>query len=537
MSLQRRKPNERNEAPVVQRTSESTTTVIRLSQRRVKNNPSSFVIWMIISVLILGTFVLLLGGILSYYAYYQGSSRVIPGVYIGQTNIGGMTKEDAIDFLKKHWDTETNIEISDGFESKIFMANELGYSIDAEASVKKALNIAHGQSMLAELVQMFVSIKDEQRIAPVIYFDKEIANQRLEQMTEIFFREPIDANIKVEEDQIITLPSELGYAINVQETLKMMENEYPTILTSGKIQIIPQPIAPQITDVTPVLEEAQDFLTTPIQLKIYDAITNEYFDITVAEEKIINWLIVEAGENGPQITFDEYKVAADLTEMSEELGGWRYLRGELFASELAQSVRERKPLPIIIASHTSTNYTTKPGDTLLKLGWNNGMPMWKILEANPDLDPDNILTGINLTIPSKDEMLPLPVIPNKRIIINISNQRLLTYQDGQKIGQHVISTGIDRSPTQPGIFQVQSHEKNAYASVWDLYMPNFLGIYESWPGFMNGIHGLPVLSNGQRLWANILGSPASYGCIIVDLETSDWLYEWAEDGIVVEIRE
>jgi len=537
MAQKRRKPNERNEVPVVQRTSESTTTVIRLSQRRVKNNHSSFVIWLIVSGVILGTFVLLLGGILSLYAYYQGSSRVIPGVYIGQTNIGGMTKEDAIDFLKKHWDTQTNIEISDGFASKVFMANELGYSIDAEASVKKALNIAHGQSMLAELVQMIVSIKDEQRIAPVINFDKDVANQKLEKITDIFYKEPIDANITVEGNQLITLPSELGYTINVQETLKMMENEYQTILVSGKIQIIPQPIAPRITDVTPALEEAQQFLETPIQLKIYDAITNEYFDITVSEERIIKWLIVEAGEKGPQITFDEYRVAADLTDMSEELGGWRYLKGELFGKDLAQAVREGKPLPVIIASHTSTSYTTKPGDTILKIGWNNGMPMWKILEANPGLDPDNIWAGINLIIPSKDEMLPLPIIPNKRIIINISNQRLLTYQDGKQTEQFIISTGIDRSPTQPGIFQVQSHEKNAYASVWDLYMPNFLGIYESWPGFMNGIHGLPILSNGQRLWANILGSPASYGCIIVDLETSDWLYEWAEDGVVVEIRE
>jgi lipoprotein-anchoring transpeptidase ErfK/SrfK len=133
-------------------------------------------------------------------------------------------------------------------------------------------------------------------------------------------------------------------------------------------------------------------------------------------------------------------------------------------------------------------------------------------------------------------MLPLPVIPNKRIVISISEQRLWAYQDGQLLSKHVISTGIDRSPTQPGIFQVQTHELEAYASVWDLYMPHFLGVYEAWPGFMNGIHGLPTLSSGRRLWANILGKPASYGCIIMDLEAAEWLYGWAEQGVVVEIK-
>jgi lipoprotein-anchoring transpeptidase ErfK/SrfK len=78
--------------------------------------------------------------------------------------------------------------------------------------------------------------------------------------------------------------------------------------------------------------------------------------------------------------------------------------------------------------------------------------------------------------------------------------------------------------------------RNAYASVWDLHMPDFLGIYEAWPGFMNGIHGLPTLSGGRRLWADILGRPASYGCIILDLDDAAWLYNWAENGVVVEIH-
>jgi lipoprotein-anchoring transpeptidase ErfK/SrfK len=66
-------------------------------------------------------------------------------------------------------------------------------------------------------------------------------------------------------------------------------------------------------------------------------------------------------------------------------------------------------------------------------------------------------------------------------------------------------------------------------------MPHFMGIYEAWPGFMNGIHGLPLLSSGQRLWASSLGSPASYGCIILDLAAAEDLYYWADPGVVVEI--
>jgi hypothetical protein len=34
-----------------------------------------------------------------------------------------------------------------------------------------------------------------------------------------------------------------------------------------------------------------------------------------------------------------------------------------------------------------------------------------------------------------------------------------------------------------------------------------------------------------------LGNPASYGCIILDLAAAEHLFYWAEEGVVVEIRE
>ncbi len=56
------------------------------------------------------------------------------------------------------------------------------------------------------------------------------------------------------------------------------------------------------------------------------------------------------------------------------------------------------------------------------------------------------------------------------------------------------------------------------------------------PDFYNGFHGLPTLSNGRLLWAGLLGSPASYGCIILGLEEAEALYNWAEIGVVVVIE-
>jgi lipoprotein-anchoring transpeptidase ErfK/SrfK len=92
------------------------------------------------------------------------------------------------------------------------------------------------------------------------------------------------------------------------------------------------------------------------------------------------------------------------------------------------------------------------------------------------------------------------------------------------------------TPTIAGQFQVLFKEPEAYAQRWSLEMPYFMAIYYEGPDFANGIHELPIRSNGQRLWASVLGWPASYGCIILDVGDAKALYDWAPVGTLVQIE-
>ena len=101
-----------------------------------------------------------------------------------------------------------------------------------------------------------------------------------------------------------------------------------------------------------------------------------------------------------------------------------------------------------------------------------------------------------------------------------------------------MSTNIESSPTAPGVFQIQSHEENAYAASWDLWIPYFLDIYRPAPdtSVLNGFHGFPTRRDTTLLWTGNLGHPVTYGCILVSTANARLLYEWAEDGVVVEIQ-
>jgi lipoprotein-anchoring transpeptidase ErfK/SrfK len=123
---------------------------------------------------------------------------------------------------------------------------------------------------------------------------------------------------------------------------------------------------------------------------------------------------------------------------------------------------------------------------------------------------------------------------SKFILVDISDQHMYVYDGETLVYSFVVSTGIENS-TRVGTFAVQSKIPTAYGSTWDLWMPNWLGIYYS-HGLENGIHALPILSSGATLWAGFLGRPVSYGCVVLGTYDSQVLYDWADIGTPVQIR-
>jgi len=123
---------------------------------------------------------------------------------------------------------------------------------------------------------------------------------------------------------------------------------------------------------------------------------------------------------------------------------------------------------------------------------------------------------------------------SKYILVDISEQHMYVYEGDQLVYSFVASTGMNNA-TRVGTFAVQSKIPSAYGSTWDIWMPNWLGIY--WAGGLeNGIHALPILPNGAILWEGYLGRPVSYGCVVLGTYESGLLYQWAEIGTPVEIQ-
>ena len=226
-----------------------------------------------------------------------------------------------------------------------------------------------------------------------------------------------------------------------------------------------------------------------------------------------------------------------LTAQAQSLGDNRFVDVAGLVTAVSEAIKTQNTAVDLRIYHHAQQHVVQSGETFASIGRAYGMPYPWIQQANPGV-ADGLFVGQTLTIPSPDDLLPLPAITNKRIVVSISQQRMWAYENGAILWDWPASTGIDDSPTSPGVFQIQTHETNAYAGNWDLWMPYFMGIYQPVPtsDFMNGFHGFPTRDGQNLLWTSSLGHQVTYGCILVSTENATQLYNWAEEGVIVEIQ-
>jgi lipoprotein-anchoring transpeptidase ErfK/SrfK len=302
-------------------------------------------------------------------------------------------------------------------------------------------------------------------------------------------------------------------------------------------------VRPPELDATEIRAAAEAWLGRQLVLKAYDPVTEELLSWTLGREEIASWLYLVPGAGAdsgqlsePTVDVNQYAIRDTLIELSEGLGDGRGFRFDEAAAKVLNAFDAGDPELWLYLTHPQRTYYVEAGDTLTSLSAKFGMPPGLAAEANRGIDVDRLQVGQEIIIPSQDILTPNMPVPDKKIVVSIAEQRVRAYQAGQLLYDWPVSTGIEESPTHRGIFQVLGKDEKAYASQWDLWMPYFISVYPAGGGIVNGFHELPILSSGRRLWEGALGSPASYGCIILGIPEAQTLYDWAAVGTTVVIE-
>jgi hypothetical protein len=356
----------------------------------------------------------------------------------------------------------------------------------------------------------------------------------LEELGSFVHASTTDAQLRISAEGVTSTPGQPGQALDVEMSGSRVLGALADGTTEVELAMVDMP--PRLAEPEPASTLARSLLAEPFTLIADDPLTTYHAGFAAPREQMAAWL--EAVPTGDQmlIEFDEAAVRTWLLGVAPQVGPERTLDVDetLTRTLAALSAGEHQARSAI--RHPQSTYVVQPGDVLFDIAYRHGFPQWRLEEANPDLEPDELLIGMELIIPSIDVLFPEPLVPGKIIEIDLPEQRLRAYRDDELVYDFTCSSGISTTPTIAGQFQVLFKEPQAYAQRWSLEMPYFMAIYYERPGFANGIHELPITDGGHRLWAGYLGWPASYGCIILDIGDAEKLYDWAPVGTLVRIE-
>ncbi len=184
-------------------------------------------------------------------------------------------------------------------------------------------------------------------------------------------------------------------------------------------------------------------------------------------------------------------------------------------------------------------HVVRPGETLSELAQQFNSTPQAIVKYNDLPDEMTVFSGLEIRIPYGPPPIPQrkPPVPlsGTRFLISISRQRCWILQGDKVQFEWKCSTGQGQWVTRTGTFPVKTKMEMAQSSAYRLDMPYWLGLYDV-GDFENGIHGIPIVwETGQKLWDELVGQPATFGCAMLLDEDAARLFDLAYIGMPVHI--
>lgn len=256
----------------------------------------------------------------------SNKSKIYNNIYIENIDMSGLTKEEAIDKLKES--IYCNKEINFLYDEHIYPLNfdfiELNYNI--EDTVEKAFNIGRNKNIVDNTktkINLKLGDKINFRLEPK--YNNEKINDYIEILCSQINKEPVDATINIEQDNIKVTDEVIGIKINkdtIRETIIDKIDELDFNETSIPINIIkPKYTYESLSKINSVLGSYK----TKFNLSNYNRSNNIY----IATNKTNNILLNNneefsfnniIGQRSEQAGFKEAPVIIN-GEMQSGLGG------------------------------------------------------------------------------------------------------------------------------------------------------------------------------------------------------------------------
>ena len=262
---------------------------------------SSKVAWQ--AVLILLSLAVILSGIATVLIVEMWlAARVLPGVYVWDVDVGGLTRQEAMDRLESRflYPDDRYPTLRYGDRAWPVEPAHLGTQLDLAATVDTALTVGHRGDLLTQLAEQADVMLNGVLVMPTFSFDPGTGAMFLSQVARQVNRPPRDATLSLDENlSVAVIPGQVGFEIDEEATRQTLSQRISE-MGGGDVDLVVQESEPLLADLGAAQAQVQRILSGPITLTLPD------HDPWVIEPRTLaSWLLLRptTGENGePTLT-------------------------------------------------------------------------------------------------------------------------------------------------------------------------------------------------------------------------------------------
>ncbi len=150
------------------------------------------------------------------------------------------------------------------------------------------------------------------------------------------------------------------------------------------------------------------------------------------------------------------------------------------------------------------------------------------------IGPDEWVNSLMAKVVSLNPTPPEGVSANRWIELNLEQQVIKAYEDGQLLFAALIATGRYPFHTRPGVFQI--YEKKELETMQGSFEADRSDYYYledvPWTMYYDG-----SIAIHATYWPFGFGYPQSHGCVNLSPGDANWLFHWAEEGDYVWVHD
>ena len=238
--------------------------------------------------------------------------RIVPGVRIGDTDIGGMTRDAAAAALAEEYQAVEGILFTfrDGERSWTATAAELGLRFPADELIESAFTIGHAADGRNGLREQASAWTKGIAVPVTLKFDETMAQAFLSGLADEIYRARRDVSLEIDGLDVSIIPGISGRSLDLARTMANLREAILAADGAGEIALVVDETPAREWNVWEAATAVQTALSAPLQLVGTDSDRQLLAPWVVTPEQIRAGLQVSLSRDGDAM---RYAVSVDLS--------------------------------------------------------------------------------------------------------------------------------------------------------------------------------------------------------------------------------